>query len=263
MDPNGDTTTYRFEWGTSSSLGKVTPTTSAGSGSSSVPVAATITGLTVNKRYYYRVSATNSAGTVKGSTRSFVTSKSFSGLTIAVQPGYIRYGGAATISGRLSGTGAGGVTVSLEFQPFPYTDPFKPLKTTKTSSSGSYKLAATGILTSTRVRVVTQTSPPFTSLTRTLLSRPVVGMTMRKGRTKTVFRGTTQPAMPNGLVRVQRRSPRGKWITIKRGRLASAGPERSRYRLSVRKRKGAYRVLVVPRDGGAHASGRSRIRVVR
>jgi hypothetical protein len=152
--------------------------------------------------------------------------------------------------------------VALEFQPFPYVDPFKVLKTTKTSGGGVYKLAFPQLLTSTRVRVTTVTTPSLTSQTRTLLSEARVGMTVGRGATSMRFRGTTRPVAPNGLVRLQRLSPRGKWITVKRSKLRSAGPTRSRYAVRVHRRAGAYRVLVVPRDG-AHASGHSRVRVVR
>ena len=73
VNPHGASTSYKFEWGTSSSLGASTPTAGAGSGTRSLSVSARIAGLAAGKRYYYRVVASNSLGTTRGSTRSFVT----------------------------------------------------------------------------------------------------------------------------------------------------------------------------------------------
>ena len=263
VDPNGALTEYRFEWGTSSNLGRFTPKASAGDGVGETPVAAVLAGLTPNKRYYYRVTATNAAGTVRGSTRSFVTGKILTGLTIAVEPSYLRYAATAAISGQLTGSGVGGVTLALEYQVFPFSEPFKELKTTRTTSGGSYRITVPALLQSTNIRVVARSTPAISSQTRLLHSRPIVGINVRRGARRLVFRGVMWPAMPSGIVRIQRRSPRGKWVTVRRGSVSVRDANRSAYRLSVKRRSGVYRALVNPRDGGAHAAGYSRVRVVR
>ena len=73
VNPNGESTTYYFEYGTSTSYGSNTPTTSAGSGTADVSVSANITGLSPNTTYHFRIVATNSAGTSYGSDKTFIT----------------------------------------------------------------------------------------------------------------------------------------------------------------------------------------------
>jgi hypothetical protein len=74
--PNGLTTTALFEWGTDSGLASYTSTSpqSLGSGATSVAINETLSGLTVGTKYYFRISATNSAGTSRGSIGFFSTS---------------------------------------------------------------------------------------------------------------------------------------------------------------------------------------------
>lgn len=78
VDPNGASTTYQFEYGTTTSYGSVSPSTagSAGSGSTAVPESTNISGLTANTTYHYRLNATNSQGTTHGSDQVFTTSSS-------------------------------------------------------------------------------------------------------------------------------------------------------------------------------------------
>ena len=73
--PSGLATTYWFEWGTSSVLATYDNTTSksAGSGTAAVAVSDSITGLSQGTTYYFRLAATNSAGTTKGAIISLTT----------------------------------------------------------------------------------------------------------------------------------------------------------------------------------------------
>ena len=75
VNPNGLATTYWFEWGTGSTLATYdnTASQSAGSGVADVGATATITHLTLGTRYYYRLAASNSAGTSKGLIQHFDT----------------------------------------------------------------------------------------------------------------------------------------------------------------------------------------------
>jgi len=76
VNPNGSSTTYYFQYGTSTSYGSSTTSTSAGSGTSDVSVDASISGRSSNTTYHYRLVATNSAGTSYGDDQSFTTDTS-------------------------------------------------------------------------------------------------------------------------------------------------------------------------------------------
>ena len=71
VNPDGDTTTYWFEYGTTSLLGSLVAQTtiahSAGAGTSAVAVSIPVANLSANTTYYYRLVAQNSYGTVVGS----------------------------------------------------------------------------------------------------------------------------------------------------------------------------------------------------
>ena len=75
VDPNGAATTYQFEYGTSPSLGSVVPAApaDAGSGTAAVARAQSLTGLTPNTTYHYRLVATNAGGTTNGPVLTFKT----------------------------------------------------------------------------------------------------------------------------------------------------------------------------------------------
>ena len=78
---DGDNTTYTFEWGKTSSYGNSTPVGDAGSPSGLANVSAALTGLELETTYHYRIVATNSLGTTKGSDQSFTTLPAVGGLT--------------------------------------------------------------------------------------------------------------------------------------------------------------------------------------
>jgi hypothetical protein len=74
VNPNGASTTYRFEFGRTTKYGRSTTATSAGSGNAQVVASARIGGLKPGVTYHYRLVGTNSAGTTTGADRVFTTS---------------------------------------------------------------------------------------------------------------------------------------------------------------------------------------------
>ena len=66
-------TTYRFEYGTSTSYGLQTAEADAGSGTGAVDASANLGGLTTDTTYHYRVVATNAAGVTRGSDHTLKT----------------------------------------------------------------------------------------------------------------------------------------------------------------------------------------------
>lgn len=73
VNPNGQSTTVAFDYGTSSAYGSSTATQSAGSGSAAKDVTAKLTGLQPATTYHFRVSAANASGTIAGKDATFTT----------------------------------------------------------------------------------------------------------------------------------------------------------------------------------------------
>jgi Glycosyl hydrolase family 76 len=73
VNPNGQSTTYSFQYGTTTSYGATTASQAAGSGTTAVNVSTNLTGLTAGTTYHYRITATNASGTAHGSDLTFTT----------------------------------------------------------------------------------------------------------------------------------------------------------------------------------------------
>ncbi len=115
VNPNGTGTTYHFEYGSTTSYGSSTSSASAGSGSSAVNVSATLSNLSTNSVFHFRLVAANGGGTSNGND---VT------LTIGTPPvplPVVVTGAASSITttgARLNGTvnpGGSGTTYHFEY----------------------------------------------------------------------------------------------------------------------------------------------------
>jgi hypothetical protein len=73
VNPAGQSTTYSFQYGTTTAYGSQTSAQSAGADTADHAVSATLTGLKPAKTYHYRVSATNASGTTVGADATFTT----------------------------------------------------------------------------------------------------------------------------------------------------------------------------------------------
>jgi hypothetical protein len=73
VNPYGQSTTARFDYGTTTAYGSSTASTSAGSGTSDQSLSATLTGLSAGTTYHYRLEATNATGTAYGADNTFTT----------------------------------------------------------------------------------------------------------------------------------------------------------------------------------------------
>ncbi len=73
VNPNGQAAKWYFEFGTTTSYGRKTATTSAGSGTANVHVSASLAGLAPGTAYHYRLVAANAAGTKRGADGIFTT----------------------------------------------------------------------------------------------------------------------------------------------------------------------------------------------
>lgn len=73
VNPQGQLTSYAFQYGTTTAYGQQSALSSAGSGTADVPVRVELAGLTAGTTYHYRVIATNASGTTVGVDRTFAT----------------------------------------------------------------------------------------------------------------------------------------------------------------------------------------------
>jgi hypothetical protein len=73
INPQGEATTYQFEWGTTASYGQSSPVLGVGSDSADHIVLFSLTDLQPATTYHFRVLASNASGTVTGPDRSFTT----------------------------------------------------------------------------------------------------------------------------------------------------------------------------------------------
>jgi len=80
VNPNGYQTTVWFEWGTSSTeLTNTTPEKTIAADTSLHNVSYTLSGLSSETRYYFRIAARNSGGTSRGAVNNFQTESGFPG----------------------------------------------------------------------------------------------------------------------------------------------------------------------------------------
>jgi phosphodiesterase/alkaline phosphatase D-like protein len=73
INAHGATTAYTFEYGTGLTFGNVATVENGGSSTADEPVTGTLSGLSPNTTYFYRLVATNSQGTTNGPVMSFTT----------------------------------------------------------------------------------------------------------------------------------------------------------------------------------------------
>jgi hypothetical protein len=73
VNPNGASTSYRFEYGPTTAYGSSTPAVGAGSGTGAVTAGTTLSGLSPAATYHYRLVATSVGGTSTGADQTFTT----------------------------------------------------------------------------------------------------------------------------------------------------------------------------------------------
>jgi hypothetical protein len=73
VNPNGSETEYSFEYGTTTSYGSTTPTTSVGSGAIALTASKNVSGLSASTVYHFRILATNGFGTHAGTDNIFTS----------------------------------------------------------------------------------------------------------------------------------------------------------------------------------------------
>lgn len=266
VTPKGAATTYYFQYGTSSLYGSVTSAGSIAAGSGRVRVTATITGLAPVTTYHYRLVAQNSEGVARGSHRTFKTKKVPLGFSFAATPNPVTAGGATTLAGVLTGTDGPDRRIIIKSNPWPYTQGFLPIgNELVTNDDGSFSVSVLSVPVNTQFRVEMVArpdivSPPVTvGATLGVTRRVKVTRGDRRGSLR--FRGRITPAVDGEQVLIQKLRLRdGVWITVGETFARNAGDASSRYRKTIRQRRGGrYRVLVNVDEGTYSPSSSSSV----
>jgi hypothetical protein len=245
VKPNGEATTWHFEYGTTTTYGTVTAEQGPiAAGSGTTKVSAAITSLAPGTLYHYRLVGTNPSGSIPGKDHTFTTRPA---VSLNASKLSANFNENVTLSGQLFGTSVGGVTVTLQENPYPFAV-WNDVATTTTDASGHYQFIRQ-LKTNTAWRVVAGTKPPGTSNTALVLQKDTVSMkasTTRPKRHKTVlFTGYATPARFGFPVYIQRLG-RGGWHNVLTAKLAiTAIPDTVSYAVRLRHVvNGVYRAYV-------------------
>ncbi len=237
LDTRGRTTTWWFEWGTSSRYGKSTSSRSAGSKAGLQHEAVTLTGLAPATTYHYRLVAKSDAGTTHAADATFTTT----GVTLTVLARQVVFGGRITLSGVVP-TRRAGESVAIFSQPYGGGS-YRSITTVLTGIDGTWAyIAKPGIGTS------------YLASWRGGMSAPVsVGVhpaiSLRQTASKRfLVRVAASRSFARRLVQVQRRS-NGRWRTIKRVRLGVRS--RAEIRVSLPKGRSTIRIAFSVNQAGA------------
>jgi hypothetical protein len=262
--PNGLQTEYHFEYGTTLEYGARTPGGSVGPSDGLVRPSEPIAGLRPNTRYHVRMVATNAAGRTVGVDRTFLTLRQPTSVSITVEPARLVWGRAVVVTGRVSGEGIEHIPVALERLDFPFTTGYAQFGSSATAGlDGGFSFKIPAVYSTTQVRVITRTRVVAVSAPATVTAKLKVGLRTRRLRHGRIrLTGAVWPAAPHGRASLQRQGRRGRWTPLTAARLTPPRLNRSRYRFNLRppRRTRTYRVVVIARDGGAHAPGTSRSR---
>ena len=255
VDPNGEPTSYYFEYGTTNRYGSRTPDVAAGKGTAGKRVTATVTGLRPVTRYHFRVVASNPSGVQSGADRTFRTKAQPLGLQIAATPNPVTFNFTSTISGTLTGTGNAGRPLQLQSRPFPYTAGFANSGfSAMTDANGNFAFPLPAVPSTAQYRVVTADKANVTSPVLTLgvavRVKTNVSTTHPRSGSLVRFSGTIRPARPGALYAIQKQTSTGGWVTVAGSITRTGGQSFSGFSKRIRVRhSGTYRVFVSIVDG--------------
>jgi hypothetical protein len=251
VNPQGRRTTWYFEYGTTTRYGSRTAARSAGSAFGDQSVAAPLTRLRTAVTYHYRIVARNDAGMTRGADLAFTTT----GVSLNARARRVVYGRAVMLSG-LVPTRRPGETVTLLAQDYGLGSP-RVIATVLTGEGGLWRY-----LTRPTIRTgYTASWNGATSREMVIAVRPAVSF-RRVGRARFATRVAAARSFAGRVVKLQRRTRVGSWVTVKRVRLN----RRSAATFRVRLRRGTSRlrvVMSVNQAGPGYLAGISRTIVYR
>jgi len=246
VNPDGRPTTWYFEYGTSTAYGSKTSSKSAGSGTSDRTVTATISSLSPSTTYHFRLVATSDAGTSRGADASFATA----GVTLGASTRQLVYGHSVMLSGTVS-TSQSGEAVIVLAERFGAAS-FNPIATVVTGAGGTWSYA-------TRPTIRTSYEASWKSAPSAAVTvgvRPLVTFRVLKGA-RFSTRVVAARSFARRIVKFERRSSFGQWVTVKRVRLN--GHSAAVFRAALRHGASTLRVsMSVNQAGPGYLAGISR-----
>lgn len=260
IDPRGQETNYVFQYGPTHSYGSQTPLSPAGSGTKSISVSESVSGLQPLTTYHYRIVASSAAGTTKGAERTFTTPEIPLSLAITGVPNPVVFGSSLLVEGTLSGTAGGNHEIALQANPYPYSGGFKIVGNPEvTNPAGDFSFPYLGLLESAQLRVVTVGKPEVASpvvLENVAVRVSFHAHSVRRPGFVRLY-GTVAPAEVGALVGFQLLVPGHRSVNEGGTALKAGTPAVSSFSRIVRiHRRGLYRALIqVP--SGSHVSNYS------
>ncbi|MGN6869431.1 MAG: hypothetical protein ACTHMY_13620 [Solirubrobacteraceae bacterium] len=222
INPAGQTTSYVFEYGTTTAYGAQTPTATAGAGTKTTVVSATIGPLAPNTTYHYRLAATSVNGTAFSHDSSFKTTAVPAGVTLGAIPGAITFGQLTSLGGRVLPPRPSHLTVTLQDATSP-GGPWIDVANTTAASTGAYSFARLAPSSNTYYRSLADGA---TSATVRVSVHFQVGLVVSRRHpqrgTRVRFHGHVGPAHNGASALIQWLGPHGRWHTIRRARLRGA-----------------------------------------
>ncbi|HEX6762187.1 MAG TPA: hypothetical protein VF094_05260 [Gaiellaceae bacterium] len=245
VNPESRSTSWWFEYGTSTAYGAKTSTQGAGSGAATRSVSSAIRNLVSGTVYHFRLVAKNDAGTTAGADGTFQTA----GVTLTALTHQVVFGRTIYLRGAIP-MPAAGQAVTVYAQPYG-TPSFRSIAVVLTAADGSWAyLAKPTIATAYRAAWQGGTSAPVS-----IGVHPAIAFS----RTGTHFhvRVGAGRTFAHRVVQLQRRTTAGRWLTIKRVRLGA----RSRVEFTAVLRRGRSTLRVafsVNQAGAGYLGAKSR-----
>ncbi|MDX6681319.1 MAG: hypothetical protein QOG94_1358 [Solirubrobacteraceae bacterium] len=266
IDPNDADTLYLFQYGPTTLYGAQTAAVAVSGPTNSANVVVDVGGLAPATTYHYRLVATNSKGTRRGSDRTFKTRAQPLGLSLGANPNPVQFGKPTVLGGVLTGTGNANRQVVLQSNPFPYVQGF--VNTTNillTGAGGEFSFPLVSVALNTQYRVLIPTKPEisspivFVSVTPRI-STSVTATRVRPGQ-RVRFSGTVHPGQGGERLAIQKLKGT-RWVTLGGSITHRVSSTFSRYSKRIRIRhSGSYRVYIAVGDGRFASSAGRTVRI--
>jgi hypothetical protein len=251
VTPNGLATTWYFEYGTSTSYGAATRAGNAGKGVTSRSISFALSGLRAATTYHYRLVARNSSGTSRGADLTLTTP----GVALSAQARRVVFGRPVMLTGVVP-TGRPGESLTVFAVEFGRGSR-SAVATVLTGDGGVWRYLA-------RPRIRTSYSVAWQGATSgaiTIAVRPRV-LFRRIGRARFTTRVLARRSFAGRLVKLQRLTASGRWVTVKRVRLKRRSA--ASFRVNLRRGRSRLRVVMsVNQAGPGYLTGLSRTIVYR